>query len=174
MTSQTKLAVYERNGGNTAPVPFCKMQDKCRAQEGRILLAWKTSLFFSEKYTNGLCCWHFEYGLTFSLLIKPLKTHIQFVYLSFYLPFYLLVHYCMYILTDWYLMIYKTQHNTTQNTNKQTKQNKNKNKQKNKKTKRYAILDRRRMTCSVSYSCVTIWWPIYISHGFSAHPFNVK
>ena len=28
--------------------------------------------------------------------------------------------------------------------------------------------------CSVSHRGVTIWWPIYISHGFSAHPFNVK
>ena len=29
-------------------------------------------------------------------------------------------------------------------------------------------------TCSDSHRGVTIWWPIYISRGFSAQPFNVK
>ena len=33
---------------------------------------------------------------------------------------------------------------------------------------------RRRGTCSVSHRGVTILRPIYISRGFSAHPFNVK
>ena len=32
---------------------------------------------------------------------------------------------------------------------------------------------RRRRTCSVSHRNVTIWWPIYISHGFSAHPCEI-
>ena len=40
-----------------------------------------------------------------------------------------------------------------------------------------SAIDRRagpQTTCSASHRGVTIWWPIYISRGFSAHPFNVK